>query len=282
MVLDQDLVDVGAHRTARPGGSVEAIALDDQRRVGVGEYVELEVLVALRELVEAVERVRQRPRRVEAPHDEGGHGANGRRVDHAKRPEPYSRGEVDVAIALGRDLEHAPVREHELQRLDLGGEVAELAPGAVGGGRDRPGERLAVDVPEVLHRQAALPKRGAQVTQRDSGLDLDQAGVAVCFEHPVEPPDADHRALGERRLGERVPRAGGVGRQAALGGAANGGAQLLERSRLLHDGGRAALVPSPVPPLARHRSKPICRTECATDYALPCPEGWQSGRMRRP
>ena len=152
MVLDQDLVHVGAHPTARPGGPLEAIALDDERRVAVGEHVELEVLVALRELVEAVKRVRQRPWRVEAAHDEGGHGAKGHRVDHAERPEPHSRGEVDVAIALGRDLEHAPVREHELQRLDLGGEVAELAPGAVGGGRDRPGERLAVDVPEVLHR----------------------------------------------------------------------------------------------------------------------------------
>ena len=91
--------------------------------------------------------------------DEGGDGAQGDRVDHPEGPEPDPGGPIRVAIGLLGDLEHAPVGQHQLERLDLGREVPELGAGAVGRGRDRPGEGLAVDVAEVLHRQAALPQR---------------------------------------------------------------------------------------------------------------------------
>ena len=53
VVLEHDLVQVGADAPARARGAVDAVALDRQRRVGVGEDEELEVVVARRQLVEA-------------------------------------------------------------------------------------------------------------------------------------------------------------------------------------------------------------------------------------
>ena len=186
---------------------------------------------------------------------EAGDGAQGDRVDDPQRTQPHSGCSIGVRVALLGDLQQAAVGQHQLERLDLCREVPELRPGAVGGGRDRPGEGLTVDVAEVLHRQASLPERRAEVPQCDPRLHLDQAGVAVDVEDAVERLDPDHRSVGERGLGEGVARAGRVGREAPIRRPPHRFDKLLEGPGPLDHRRRATLIPRPVSPLARHRER---------------------------
>ncbi len=102
VVLEHDLVQVGADAPARARGAVDAVALDRQRRVGVGEDEELEVVVARRQLVDAGQGLLERAGRVDAMQGEGGDGTQGDRVDHPQRPEPDPGGSIGVAIGSAR------------------------------------------------------------------------------------------------------------------------------------------------------------------------------------
>ncbi len=58
--------------------------------------------------------------------------------------------------------------------------------GAVGGGGDRAGERLGVDVAEVLQREPVLGQARGELADRDAGLDAHQPGGAVDVENARE------------------------------------------------------------------------------------------------
>ncbi len=283
VVLEHDLVEVGADPPARARGAVDAVALDRQRRIRVGEDEELEVVVARRQLVQIGQGLIQRAGRVDPMQGEAGHGSEGDRVDDPERAKPHAGGSKGGGIGLLGELEEASVGQHELQRLHLGGEVSELGAGAVRGGRDRAGEGLAVDVAEVLHRQAPLPQRRAQVPQGDPRLHLDQAGVAVDVEDAVQRLDPDHRSVGESGLGEGVARAGGVDREAAIPRPPHGLAEALQAPGPLDHRRRAALIAGPVSPLAGHRpTKPMSRrgAACAPVTLLARAQTWSGGRVR--
>ena len=72
--------------------------------------------------------------------------------------------------------------------LDLGRDVAQPGAGAVGPGRDRAGDRLAVDVAEVLHRQPEPGQLLVEVGEDGAAADLDQARAGVGVEHPAAAP----------------------------------------------------------------------------------------------
>ena len=76
--------------------------------------------------------------------------------DRAQRADAHPRRAQQLGIALGGQLANRAVGEDQLHRHHLGGDVAQLGAGAVGAGRDRAGDGLAIDVAEVLHRQAEL------------------------------------------------------------------------------------------------------------------------------
>ena len=96
-------------------------------------------------------------------HDECGNVAERDRVDDPERAESHPGGAKRGAVGALGHLDHAPVGQDQLERLDLRREVPEAGPGAMRRGGDGAGERLLVDVAEVLHRQAVLPKRPAEV-----------------------------------------------------------------------------------------------------------------------
>jgi hypothetical protein len=83
---------------------------------------------------------------------EGGDAADRHRRDHAERAERDARRPQRVAL-VERAL--AAVGEHELHARQLAAEVREARTRAVRAGRERPGERLRVDVAEVGHRESA-------------------------------------------------------------------------------------------------------------------------------
>ena len=144
---------------------------------------------------------------------------------------------------------HAPVGEHQLDRLDLGRQVPEPRPGAVRRGRDRPGERLAVDVALVLHREAVRRQRLGELADHDPGLDPDEAGRAVDVEHAVQPLEPEHRPVRAGDVGERVAGPGGSHAPAGSRGAADRVDAARRGSRPLDHRRRAALIAGPVSPL---------------------------------
>ena len=85
----------------------------------MGEDEELEVLVGERELLEALERLRQRRRCVDAAERERGHAAHGDLGDHPKRAQPDARGAEDLRVALRRADELRAVGEHERELAEL-------------------------------------------------------------------------------------------------------------------------------------------------------------------
>ena len=122
----------------------------------------------------------------------------------------------------------------------------------MGGGGDRPGERLDVDVTEVLHREPHLVEPAVELAEADPRLDLDEARGAVGVDDAGEAVEDEHDPVGERRLVERVPGARDLHRAAAIPRPPHGGGDLLARRRMLDRGGPARLIASPVPPLRRH------------------------------
>ncbi len=112
--------------------------------------------MACDELLEALQRLLQRRGRVEPAQAEGGHAAQRHLGDHPERAEPHARGAQQLGLVLLGAVQRGAVGEHERQRGDLRGDVAQPRAGAVRGGGDRPGDALHVDVAEVLQRQAVL------------------------------------------------------------------------------------------------------------------------------
>ena len=155
----------------------------------------------------------------------------------------------------------------QLHRLDLGGDVAQLRAGAVGAGRDRPGDRLAVDVAEVLHRQPEPVQLLVEVGEHRARPDPDQARGRVGVDHAAERGDVDHRAVGQRRLGEGVAGAG----DAHLAT----GRRRRSRSPPPARRGRAAARPPPAGSAGPPSSCARCRHRPA--YATSSRRRWISG-----
>ena len=224
------------------------------------EDVELEMVELVDEPVEAGEDVRQRSRPIGPVDPEVGHRPQGHRVDRPERADPDPRRPPALRIGALAELAQRPVGADELHRDDLRGEVAEALSGPVGGGRDRAGERLPIDVAEALQRQPALVEPPVQLPEPDPRLDLDQAARAVELEDPVEQVDLHHRAVGERGAGERVARARDLDPALGLVRLDQGQDQAFAGPRPGDPQRPAALLARPVPPapadLLRHPGQP--------------------------
>ena len=151
------------HARARPGGArrlVRAVVRARERQRRVREREELEVLVVVDQLVERVERLLERGRAVDAAQRERRHAPQRHRGDHAERAEADARRAPGVGSSLGRAAHHVPVAQSRARARPTCAEMLRSrAAGAVGGGRHRAGERLDVDVAEVLEREAVPGER---------------------------------------------------------------------------------------------------------------------------
>jgi len=91
-VLKQHVVEVGAGAARRVGRPVGRVAALGERERAVGEAEELEVLMAVYELVEAVQRLLERHRLIDAVQGERRHAAERHRGDYPDRAESHARG----------------------------------------------------------------------------------------------------------------------------------------------------------------------------------------------
>ena len=151
----------------------------------------------------------------------------GHRGDDAERAQADPGGGEELAMLLGRAVQQLAVAGHQLQAAHLGGQTADPATRAVGAGRDRAGDGLAVDVAEAGHRQAELPERGGQVAKHRPGGNGDQPGVRVGLDDSGQLRQVQHHAPGRRDVGEAVAGADGLDRQLVLRGAADLGGDLV-------------------------------------------------------
>ena len=124
----------------------------------MGEREEPEVVVGGDELVEAVERLLDRRRRLDRVEREGGTAAQRHRGDHAERSDRHPGGPPAVAIVVRAELDELAVGERQLDRPQGRGDVRVGGAGPVRARRRRAGERLDVDVAEVGERQAVVPE----------------------------------------------------------------------------------------------------------------------------
>ena len=163
-------------------------------------------------------------------------------------PSAHARGAPQVRVGLARALDHRPVRGHQLDRLDLAGDVAEALSRAVCRGRDRTGDRLHVDVAEVLEREplAASASLRSRITIPPS-----------TFARPAPRSTSSTRFIRSSRIimpsvqamsVNEWPEAAARTVLARVGGAADRAAQLLDRPGPLHGRRHALLVAGPVTP----------------------------------
>ena len=275
-VLERHLLRVDECRRARLRRFVGTPALATQRDLCVGEDVELEMVGTGVELVEVGEHVAERLRAVDAVEREGWDRADRHRVDQPERPEPEARAVERRPVGVGGDLERAAVGENEVDGLDLCGNTAEPRPGAVGTGRDRAGQRLVVDVAEVLEGEPEMVELAVELAEHDPGLDFDEPARAVHSQHPIEAVEANHDVVGESDVGERMTRGRGANPLVARRGTADDLGELVAGRRSLDHSRGAALIARPVVPPRRHRAEAIRQTDRARK-AVPFQEGWQSG-----
>ena len=127
------------------------------------------------QLLEAVEDVLAAVRRVDPLQGEGGEAADRHRADRPERADPDPRRPQQLRIARRGQLADAAVGEHQLDPLDPRGDVGGPRPGPVGAGRDRPGDRLRVDVAKVLQRQPERRQLLVQLGEHGAAADPDQA-----------------------------------------------------------------------------------------------------------
>ena len=143
-------------------------------------------------------------------------------------------------------------RHDEAQGLDLAREVAERAARPVGARRERAGERLHVDVAEVLHGETRGEERLAQVVELAPRGHPGESGVRVHVEHPGQAVQGEQDPVGDHERLERVTRARHANAVSSVGSRAHGLLDLLLAFRAADLVDLAADVACPVVPMPGH------------------------------
>ena len=174
----------------------------------MGKHEQLEVVVAERQLLEARQRVLERSRLIGAAQRECGHAAQRHLRDHAERPERDASGAKCVGVEQLGAAQRAAIGEDQRKLGQLGRDVAQARPGAVRGGGNRAGDRLRVDIAEVLQRQSVAGQQAVQLTDRDAGLDAHEPGRVIDVEDALAAVEPQLNAVGQGDVAERVSRPG--------------------------------------------------------------------------
>ena len=249
-VLDHDVAEEAVEPAAWRGRPLGPVAADGQRGIGVREDEELEVVVGRGERVEIGQYLVQRHRDIGPVQVEGRNRLQGHRADHAERADRNPRRAQQVGLVVPGQVMELAVRGDQVDRGHLGRQVRLGRAGAVGSGRDRPGDRLPVDVAEIGHRQPEAVELPVQSGQHGAAGDLDQTAREVGLDHPGKLRDVDHQVLAQRGGGERVAGTRHSDLAARRGGRCHLLPQLGQSVRPQDLARNAALVAGPVDPAA--------------------------------
>src|SRR5438132_3751855 len=201
------LMNASSGATARTRPLVRAVVRARERGARVWKDEEFEVVVGDHALLEVLEHLLERCRRVHAAERERGHALKRRLHDHAQRTEAHTSRAEDLWLALGRAFEQRAVAEHERDRAQLRGDVLKARARAVRRRRDRAPERLHVDVAEILEREPVLEQPATELVDSDARLRAHPRGGHVHLEHGAEALEREHHPVGARDIAERVPAA---------------------------------------------------------------------------
>ncbi len=144
----------------------------------MGEPVELE-MVGAEPVVEAVERLTQRGRRLVGTQPECGYAVERHTRENTESTDSEPGDLEQLGFLFGGALDDRSVGQHRRHRTNLSCETGESRPGAVCSGGDRSGDGLDVDVAEIGQRETECPQMLAQVMQRVPARTLTSAPVAV-------------------------------------------------------------------------------------------------------
>jgi hypothetical protein len=157
-----------------------------------------------------------------------------------KRAEGDLCSAEQFGVAILRDLDDLSrpgdhPRGHHLRR-----EVAEGLPPAVGPRADRAGDRLLVDIPQVLHREVVVDERLADLAQDGTRTDGGSQRVTVRPAHASELVDGDERVVGFEEWRGGVARPDRSQHSLLVGGAAHEAGQFVLGPRREHTAGLEA------------------------------------------
>jgi hypothetical protein len=205
-VGDEAVVHPGPHRVERIGLGARWQPVEPLGggRAGVRPPEQLEVVVGLDQLVDPRERLVERQRALLGPQQVGRLALDRHRGEHPEGTQAEPGRLEDLRLVVGGRGDHGTVGGDQLDRAHLRRQAAEPAAGAVGAGRDGPGDGLRVDVAEVGHRQAERVELGVQPAQGGAGVHRDETGGRVGVLDAGQRVGQQLRAVGGRRPGERV------------------------------------------------------------------------------
>jgi len=180
--------------------------------------------------------------------DERGHALDRDVDEDAEGAETEGDRRQELGLVLFVDAQQFAVSGDERRADDLGRDAPEARTGAVRTGRDRAGDRLPVDVAEVLHGQAVGREESGDAVQPGAREKTRPPALAVDRHEARQFRELEKRARGDRDAGEAVTGADGLDGPAARGGGVHGAPHRFDRARVF-DGLRAdALGARPVLP----------------------------------
>ncbi len=217
----------------------------------MGHPEELEVVVAIDQLVDRRQHLVEPDRLLDGAQVEGGLAAEGDGRDDAQGAQPHPGCGEDLGLLVRRAGDDRPVGRDQLETDHVGGQAAEPDARSVGAGRDGSGDRLVPDVSQVGQGQAAPSQLAGQGRQGHPRLDGDRRRIGVVAQHPGVIVQAHLHPVGARHVGEGVARAHRLHPEPFGCPGLHHLHQILDRAGLGDLDRGAPLVPAPVPPRTR-------------------------------
>jgi hypothetical protein len=214
----------------------------------VGEPVKLEVVVAVDELVEAIECLVELHPAFGGMQQEHRYALQRHPGDDPQGAQADPAGGEQLRSGVGVGMDEFAAGGDEVEAHHGSGQSRMAGPGAVGAGRQGAGERLAVDVAEVRHRQPVTMQQVVEVMDRDAALDRDESAVRVDRDRPVECRHVESHSVGD---GDRCEGVAGPDRlhpQAVRLRGPDRGGEVVDRLGPREPPGRRGLVAGPVAP----------------------------------
>ena len=123
-------------------------------------------------------------------------------------PRPSATAGRSSVFCVSSTIEQVAGCRHQRRADDLGRDAAESRAGAVGAGRDRARDRLAVDVAEVLHREAVRREQRRDLVQAGAREETSRASArGRPRRRPLRSVEVEQDAGRDGDAGEAVPRA---------------------------------------------------------------------------
>ncbi len=129
--------------------------------------------------------------------------------DHAQRTKRHARGAEQLGMALRIAVQHGALGGDQLQAGDATGIRGKAQAGAMGGGGNRPGQGLVIDVRHVRQRLADGLERRPHARHRRAGGKGRLQGGGVMVQQPIEVTQRQQGAVGGHQGTERMCRAYG-------------------------------------------------------------------------